>query len=124
MNSVQLSQRLRNTIFISISLACLFSVNPLLAQTVPESFRQPIQLAQQDSGAENDQLETATKEAEEAIDAALKAAQQEIEKATREAEIRLNETKVAVENRANWGWLGLLGLLGLFGLTGKGKQHQ
>jgi hypothetical protein len=104
-----------------MSVAFLFSVNPLLAQNTHESFRQPIQLAQQDSAAENDQLEKATKEAEEAIDASLKAAQEEIDKATREAEIRLNETKVALENRANWGWLGLLGLLGLFGLAGKGK---
>jgi hypothetical protein len=30
----------------------------------------------------------------------------------------------AVEQKANWGWLGLLGLLGLFGLAGKNRRTE
>jgi hypothetical protein len=36
----------------------------------------------------------------------------------------LNETIAAIEERSNWGWLGLLGLLGLFGLAGRGKNTK
>ena len=30
----------------------------------------------------------------------------------------------AIEEKSNWGWLGLLGLLGLFGLAGKNKTTK
>lgn len=124
MKLVQLSKRVGKIIVISTSVAFFASINPLLAQNTNESFRKPIQLAQQDVAQENDKLEKAAQEAQEAIDAAGKAAQEEIDKAIREAEERLKETQVALEKRANWGWLGLLGLLGLFGLSGKSKHDK
>lgn len=44
------------------------------------------------------------------------------DEATTEAQQQIAETANVVEQKANWGWLGLLGLLGLFGLAGKGKE--
>ncbi|MDY7022475.1 MAG: WGxxGxxG family protein [Cyanobacteriota bacterium] len=41
--------------------------------------------------------------------------------ATNEAQQQFAETANVVEQKANWGWLGLLGLLGLFGLAGNRK---
>jgi hypothetical protein len=36
----------------------------------------------------------------------------------------VKETANAIEQRSNWGWLGLIGLLGLFGLAGKHKETR
>ncbi len=36
----------------------------------------------------------------------------------------LENAEQAIEQKANWGWLGLIGLLGLFGLAGKNKRTE
>ena len=57
------------------------------------------------------QVEQTAAEAEENINQAAEAAQAEIAATANE-----------IEQKSNWGWLGLLGLLGLFGLAGKKKK--
>ncbi len=123
MKSFYLSRVLRS-IVLPYSLAFLVSGIPALAQNAPESPTKPLELAQQDTAAENDKVKKAAKEAQEAIDAAGEAAQEKIDEAVREAEKRLAQTTVVIEKRANWGWLGLLGLIGLFGLGGRGKRVE
>ena len=50
-------------------------------------------------------------------------AKENIDQAVDEAEVEVVETAAAVEESANWGWLGLLGLFGLLGLAGRKKTH-
>ena len=41
-----------------------------------------------------------------------------------EAEKEVGQAADAIEQKSNWGWLGLLGLLGLFGLVGGNKKTK
>lgn len=117
--------KILGTIVLPCSLAFFISDIPVLAENGYELPTKPLELlAQQDLTKENEKLEKAVKEAQEAIDAAGEAAQVKIDEAVREAEKRLAETKAILEREANWGWLGLLGLIGLLGLAGRGKRSE
>ena len=48
-------------------------------------------------------------------------AKEDINSAATAAKEDMVETTAAIEERSNWGWLGLVGLLGLFGLAGNKK---
>lgn len=58
------------------------------------------------------------------IESATNEAQRNIEATAQQAQKQMAETAEELEERANWGWLGLLGLLGLFGLFGRKKEHH
>ncbi len=61
-------------------------------------------------------------QAEEQVQQTAAEAEENINRAAEAAQAEIAETAAAIEQRSNWGWLGLLGLLGLFGLAGRNKK--
>jgi hypothetical protein len=62
-------------------------------------------------------------QAQQQIGQSANQAEREINRATEAGEAQIAETAAELEQRANWGWLGLLGLIGLFGLAGRNKKE-
>jgi hypothetical protein len=71
------------------------------------------------AGVALSQNQTETKIAQTAEEAG-----RNVDQATESAQQEASQAANAVEDRANWGWLGLIGLLGLAGLAGKGKRDN
>lgn len=65
----------------------------------------------------------AAQEAGQAVQEAGQEAVQEAEEAAQRAEVAAENAVDSVQQRSNWGWLGLLGLAGLFGLVGGNKRR-
>ena len=78
-----------------------------------QSLESARQAAQQNANSAVQQIESAADEAQRNIEATSQQAQQQ-----------MAETAQELEERANWGWLGLTGLLGLFGLLGLKKDKN
>lgn len=75
----------------------------------------------------NQTTENAAEAAQEASQAAQQAGQeavQEAEEAAERAEIAAENAVASIEQRSNWGWLGLFGLIGLFGLAGGNSKRR
>jgi len=75
----------------------------------------------------NQAAQEAAQEAEAATQAAQQAGQeaaQQAEEAAQRAELAAENAVESIDQRSNWGWLGLLGLIGLFGLAGGSKRRS
>lgn len=92
-----------------------------------EEIADPLQEDQLDGGLDTitiQETRQAAADAQQEIQNTAIEAEQEIQTAVEQAEERLALRAAEVEDRSNWGWLGLLGLLGLFGLAGRGGKKR
>lgn len=131
--------KISTTTILSILLA--FPATSVLSQEKEETVNQNLNQAEQniDNVGENlkdagkalgnsvgntgEAAEQGLENTGEAIGEGLEDAGNAIERNYNQAEEEVAETAAAIEQRSNWGWLGLLGLLGLFGLVGKNKKE-
>jgi hypothetical protein len=87
--------------------------------------------AEQNFEDAGESLQEAGEETVEGVEATGEAVEQNAEEAAERAEAAAQRAEQAteealsdIENRANWGWLGLVGLFGLFGLAGGNKGRS
>ena len=126
--------KLTTTTIVALSIA--FPAGNALSQDQDQTVDRNLNQAEQnvDNAGENlkdagGALGNSIKNTGEAAGKGLDNAGNAIERNYNQAEEQVGETAVAIEQKSNWGWLGLLGLLGLFGLAGRNKttrvvEHQ
>lgn len=113
-----------------ITLSMTLTPSMVLSQEQEQTVDQNLNQAEQNIDNAGENLKDAGKSLGNSIENTGEAAGQglentgdAIERNYNQAEEEVAETAAAIEEKANWGWLGLLGLLGLFGLAGKNKKE-
>ena len=119
--------KLTATTILALSIA--FPAGNALSQDKDKTVDRNLNQAEQNLDNAGENLKDAGGALGNSIKNTGEAAGQGLENTAEAAGKEISETAVAIEQKSNWGWLGLLGLLGLFGLAGRNKttkvvEHQ